>query len=226
MGIRKILKPRPTLSEQEVKTGLRWLTWEGAVSLGFNSITTSGILVAFALALGANNLHIGILAAIPFIMQLFQIPSIWLVEKFRRRKAIAVLSWLPAQLLWFPIALIPIFIQVPSGTAISLLLLLMASRGFLNAICNSAWNGWIRDLVPQSILGRFFSRRMAFATFAGVVFSLGAAFFVDYWRTQVPGESIVFGYTYVLLFGALFLGFSSPIFMSLMPEPLMQSIPG
>ena len=92
MSIMGILQPRPTLSEQEIKTGLHWLTWEGAVSLGFNSITTSGILVAFALALGADNFQIGVLAAIPFIMQTLQIPGIWLVEKLRRRKAIAVLS--------------------------------------------------------------------------------------------------------------------------------------
>ncbi|MFC1894151.1 MFS transporter [Chloroflexota bacterium] len=166
------------------------------------------------------------MAAIPFIMQIIQIPSIWLVEKFRHRKAIAVMSWLPAQLLWFPIALIPIFLRVPSSGAISLLLGLIAVRGLLNAICNSAWNGWIRDLVPQSILGRFFSRRLAFATFTGVVFSLGAAFFIDYWSRQSSGQSAVFGYTYVLLFGAFFLGLASPIFMSLMPEPSMQPILG
>jgi MFS family permease len=137
-----------------------------------------------------------------------------------------VLSWIPAQLLWFPIALIPFFMKVPGGAAISLLLGLMAVRGLLNAITNSGWNGWLRDLVPQPILGRFFSRRMAFATLSGVVFSLGAAFFIDYWRTHASGESVAFGYTYVLLFGALFLGLTSPIFMSLMPEPLMQSTTG
>jgi len=218
--------PRPTISDQELTTGLRWLTWEGTVSLGFNSITTSGILVAFALALGADNFQIGVLAAIPFIMQILQIPSIWLVEKVRRRKGIAVMSWFPAQLLWFPIALIPIFVLVPSESAIVLLIALIAVRGLLSAVCNSAWNGWIRDLIPQPILGRFFSARLARATFVGVVFSLGAAFFIDYWRAQVPSESAVFGYTYVLLFGALFLGLASPVFMSLMPEPLMQPVLG
>jgi len=98
----------------------------------------------------------------------------------------------------------------------------MVIRSFLNAICNSAWNGWLRDLVPQQVLGRFFSTRLARATFAGVAFSLGAAFFIDYWRGHVSGEGEVFSYTYVLLFGALFLGLASPLFMSLMPEPLMQ----
>lgn len=222
----RFLTPKPTISDQEVTAGLRWLSWEGTVSLGFNSITTSGIFVAFALALGADNFQIGVLAAIPFIMQILQIPSIWLVEKFRRRKGIAIMSWFPAQLLWFPIALIPIFVLVPSESAISLLMALIAVRGLLAAVCNSAWNGWIRDLVPQPILGRFFSARLSRATIAGVVFSLGAAFFLDYWRGQVPSESAVFGYTYVLLFGALFLGLASPVFMSLIPEPLMQPVVG
>jgi len=222
----RFLKPKSTISEQDITTGLRWLTWEGTFSLGFNSITTSGFLAAFALALGANYLQIGILAAIPFLLQIVQIPAIGLVERIRRRKQIAVLSWFPAQLLWFPIALIPIFILVPSETAIFLLLVLMAVRGLLNAVCNAAWNGWIRDLVPQTMLGRFFSRRLLFATVTAVVFSLGAAIFIDYWRGHVPGENMILGYTYVLLFGALFLGLASPVLMSLMPEPLMQPILG
>ncbi|MBN2186896.1 MAG: MFS transporter [Dehalococcoidia bacterium] len=226
MNLSKLLEPKPTISSQDMATGLKWLTWEGAFSLGFNSITTSGFLAAFALALGANNLQIGILAAIPFLAQIVQIPAIWLVEKFRRRKAIAVLSWFPAQLLWFPIALIPFFIGIPSAMAISLLLWLMTARGLLNAVCNAAWNGWIRDLVPQRILGRFFSRRLTFATVTAIVLSLGAALFVDYWRGHVPSGELILGYTYVLLFGALFLGLASPMFMTLMPEPLMQPILG
>jgi hypothetical protein len=81
-------KPKPTLSDQDVRYGLRMMVWEGIASLAMFSVTTSGLLAGFALALGANNLQIGILAAIPFIMQLLQIPAIWLVEQLRWRKAI------------------------------------------------------------------------------------------------------------------------------------------
>ncbi len=91
--------------------------------MGLFSITTSGFLAAFALALGANNLQIGILAAVPFMMQVLQIPTIWLVEKLRRRKAISVPAWFAAQLLWFPIALI-------SGTAPLSFLLHLCGCGF------------------------------------------------------------------------------------------------
>jgi hypothetical protein len=80
------------------------MTWEGMASIGYTSITTSGFLAAYALAIGANNFQIGMLASLPFIMQLLQIPSIYLVEKVRFRKAISVISWFIAQLLWFPIA--------------------------------------------------------------------------------------------------------------------------
>lgn len=222
----RFLKPKPTISDQDIALGLHWFTFEGMAALGFFSITTSGFLAAFALALGANNFQIGILAALPFLMQILQLPSIWLVEKFRKRKAIALMTWLPAQLLWFPMALIPVFMKTPSGMAISLLLVMMATRGLLAAVSNCSWNGWIRDLIPQKMLGQVFSRRLLLSTVAAVIFSLGAAFFVDMWQERVTGQSPILGYTYVLVFGALFVGMASPVFMALMPEPLMQPVMG
>jgi hypothetical protein len=110
------------------------MTFEGIASLSMFSVTTSGILAAFALILGANNFQIGILAAIPFITQPMQIPAILLVERLRWRKAISLASWIPAQLMWIPIALIPFFIGVPHQLAVALLLLFMAVRGVLGAI--------------------------------------------------------------------------------------------
>lgn len=199
------------------------MTWEGTASLGFGSITGSGFLAAFALILGANNLQIGILAALPFITQPLQIPCIFLVEKLKRRKLLAVSTWVVAQAVWIPIALIPVFIGVPSAGAVSVLLGLMALRSMLSAVTQVSWNGWVRDLVPRDILGTFFSRRLSFATIASIVFGLGAAFFVDYWRNQASPGNEVFGYTIALLFGAVFIGMTSPIFMALMPEPLMQT---
>ena len=153
-------RPRATLTDQEVGRGLRLMTMQGTVSTGFGSITGSGFLAAYALAMGANNFQIGILAALPFIMQPLQIPSILLVEKLKRRKVLATGTFLRAQALWFPIALIPLFLDVPGGGAISVLLGLMAVRGMITAVTTCSWNGWVRALVPQSILGRFDRRQL------------------------------------------------------------------
>ncbi len=221
-AIRGIIVPKPTISDEEVAGGLRWLTREGVVSMGFGSITTSGFLAAFALVLGANNLHIGILAALPFLGQLLQLPTIALVEKLRRRKAIALTTWLLAQLLWLPIAVIPFYMEVPGAGAISALLAVIAIRSALNGVTNGAWNSWIRDLVPQRILGSFFARRLLFASVAAMVFGLAAALFADYWVARAAPGAAAYGYAYPLLAGALILGLASPLFMAMMPEPLMQ----
>ena len=226
MNLKTILTPRPTLSDQDVAHGLRMMTYEGIASQAMFSVTSSGILAAFALALGANNLQIGILAAIPFITQPLQILAIFLVEKLRRRKTIALASWIPAQLMWIPMALIPFFVGIPGPKAVALLLGFLAIRGVMAAVTSTAWNSWARDLVPQNVLGSYFSRRMALATVASIIFGLGGAFFVDFWSGRVSPGNEVFGYTYVLLVGAIFLGLATPIFMSQMPEPLMPQISG
>ncbi|MDA1018094.1 MAG: hypothetical protein O3A00_27010, partial [Planctomycetota bacterium] len=93
MMLARLFAPKPTISESELSFGMRMLSLQAATSMGFASITSGGIMAAFALVLGANNLQIGALAAIPFVMQLAQLPCVALVERIRRRKLIAVTSW-------------------------------------------------------------------------------------------------------------------------------------
>ena len=102
MEMLRFLLPRPTLSNEEIEKGMKWLTWEGAAMMGFNSITESGFLAAYALLLGANNFQIGILAALPFMAQPTQILTIVLVERLKMRKAFAVFTWTAAQAVTSP----------------------------------------------------------------------------------------------------------------------------
>jgi MFS family permease len=190
--------------------------------MGFFSISTSGFLAAYALALGCNNFQIGILAALPFLTQPIQILAIPLVERFRHRKIITLASWIPAQLSWLPIALIPLFLGVPSSSAVALLLIAIGIRGVFASVTSCSWNSWLRDLVPQQVLGSFFARRQMWANLAAMTFGLAASFFVTYWEGHAPAGNEALGYTFPLLFGAVFLGLASPLFMSLIPEPLMQ----
>jgi len=226
MGLRERFSPKPTISDQDIAGGLRWLTWEGTASMGFFSITTSGFLAAYALLLGCSNFQIGVLAALPFLTQPLQIFVIPLVERFRRRKVITLASWIPAQLSWVLIALIPLLRDVPSSSAVVLLLVTIGIRGVFVAITNCSWNSWLRDLIPQQILGTVFARRQMWANLAAMTFGLGASFFVTYWQGHATAGNEALGYTFPLLFGAAFLGLASPLFMSLMPEPLMQPSTG
>ena len=219
----RLFSPRPTLSDQEIDSGMKWLTWEGAASMGFGSITGSGFLAAYALLMGANNFQIGVLAALPFLLQPTQILMIVVVERLKIRKLLAVSTWTLSQALWILVALIPLFVEIPSALSVSALLGLVALRSLLAAATAANYNGWLRDLVPSNVLGGFFSRRLTFATVASIVFGLGASFFIDFWNTQNPGDAGVYGYTIAMLAGAIFIGMASPVFMALAPEPLMQT---
>ena len=109
----RLFLPQPTLSDDDIARGAKWLTWEGAASLGFGSIAGSGFLAAYALLMGANNFQIGVLAALPFLVQPTQILVITLIERLKMRKLIAVSTWAASQAIWIPIALIPIFMEIP-----------------------------------------------------------------------------------------------------------------
>ena len=226
MILANVFGPKDTLSDQERARGLLYATWEGTLGAAMFSVVGSGFLAAYALALGANNLQIGIMASIPFIMQPLQLPAIALVERLRLRKLIAVLMWYPAQAMWLVMALIPVFVDVPSGPAVSVLLGLLALRGALSAVVTCSHNPWLRDLVPQETMGQFFSRRLALGVVASMVFGLGGAFFVDYWKGQASPDNEIFGFTFALIFGSVFLGLTSSTFMAMMPEPRMKVLEG
>ncbi len=74
---------------------------------------SGGFMAAYALALGANNRQVGILAALPPVSRVVQMPAILLVEKFRRCKAIGLPSWFLAQLMRLPIEVVPFCWTLP-----------------------------------------------------------------------------------------------------------------
>ena len=220
------LQPKDSLTDIEVKTGLRYLTLQGTAGMGFDAITTGGFMAAYALALGANNAQIGILAALPFIFQPLQVASIALTERVRKRKMIAVLTMIIANTIWLPAALIPFLIDAPGTLAISLLLVFIAMRSSITPFFNVPWLSWMRELVPANQRGTFFARRLRFATALGMALGLGGAIFADFWRENATNDAaIAQGFAYPLIGAALSLGVLTWIFIIRMPEPRMAPRP-
>ena len=112
-------RAKETLTKEEIQAGLSALVKDGAASMAFATLTGGPFLVAFALKLGASNLMIGLLAAIPPLAQLAQIPSVYLVERIRNRKAISFTSGVN-RVFWLSVAFIPLLFSAPSGRAFSL----------------------------------------------------------------------------------------------------------
>jgi len=198
------------------------MTLQAIAASGADGLASGGFLAAFALILGATNVHIGIMTAIPFIMQPLQIFAVVVVERLRMRKIIAVTAYFITYVTWIPIAFIPFVIDVPNPGAVTLLLFFIAVRGAANAFVNTSWNGWLRDIVQQDIMGKFFAQRMRVATIAAAISAMLAAFYIDWWKGTVADSDVIFGYSITIVFGSVLLGGAAVQFMARMPEPQMS----
>ncbi|MXZ90673.1 MAG: MFS transporter [Chloroflexi bacterium] len=219
------LRPSPTLSSQETRRSQRLMMW-GAVSGGaMFSLGSGGFMAAYALALGANNLQVGILAALPPVSQVVQLPAILAVERFRKRKAIGLPAWFLGQLPWVLIAAVPFLLNTPGSLAISAVIILLALRGLFNPVWVTAQNSWMRDLIPQEMLGRFYSRRLGTMTATVVIVGLTGSFFVRWWQGYAPPEHAIYAFSFLLLGGWLTFGIIGPALVGFSKEPLMPPAP-
>jgi MFS family permease len=210
---------KDTLTEEEVESGLRAIIKDGLTSQAMVTFTGGAFLVAFALKLGASNLVIGLLAAIPPLMQLLQIPSIFLVEKIRNRRAISVYASAMSRTMWLLIAFLSLVVSPQTGLTVLITGLVLYSA--LAAVSGCSWSSWMRDFVPQHRLGTFFSKRMRLATGLGIVLYLTAGFYIDLFKKLSPDLEL-YGYATLFFLGFL-AGMLGVYFISTIPEPRMAA---
>ncbi len=205
---------------------MRALTTRTIAASAIDGLVSGGFLAAYALALGASNFHIGILIAIPFIMQPLQIAAVVMIERIRMRKAVTIPASVAVDFSWLLIGLIPFAIISPSPVAVTLLLLLTAIRGAGNAIEITGWTSWLRDLAPSGAIGGFFAQRLRTATASAALSGLAAALFIDWWAANAPSPNLIFGYSYAILFGSVVFGLCSDAVTTAIPEPRMAKPEG
>lgn len=177
------LKPKEVLTENEVRLGMKVVIWDGLAAEMMTTFTGSAFLVAMALLMGANNVQIGILAALPTFTNIFQLISIWLVRKYNNRRAIAVFS---AFLARFPLVCVGISVLVFANSSISILIFFLFFYYFFGSIAGPSWNSWMKDLVPENMLGVYFSRRSRYNQILDVILSIVLAVLLDYVKGRYP----------------------------------------
>lgn len=221
MDVVGLFRPKPALTEEERAGGLRTMTWQAVSASAADGFASGGFLAAFALAMGANNTQIGIMSALPFLMQPLQVLALVIVERTGLRKAFAVGAYFCAYSVWILVALIPFVLSVPHAGAVTVLLALVAVRGVATSFVTTSWNSWLQDMVPRETMGGFFALRLRMATISAAVSSMAAAIYIDFWKGSVAAEDVIYGYSIAILFGAVLLGWSAVGFMARIPEPRM-----
>jgi MFS family permease len=183
-------------------------------------LTTGVFLAGFAVAIGASNLAIGVLAAVPFLAQLLQIPAVFLIERSRSRRLVSVWSSGIGRCFLLGSAMAP-FLGTDAGMAV--LIGTLTVHQAMAAVSGCAWNSWMRDLVPANEYGRFFGKRTAVTTVVSITLAFLGSVLIDAWKHYVPGAPVL-AYSCLFAVSAL-IGLWGVYLLYLTPEPPLATQP-
>lgn len=176
----------------------RPLLADAVLSRLMDSITGGAFLAGLGLWAGADNFGLGILAALPFLAQVVQLPAVAVLLRWQDRRRIVVWTAGLARIILLAIA--AVLLLKPAWVRQDTLILAMAAVAGLTVVATAAWNWWMRDLLPSAELGAFFGQRLRGATIVSLVAMLAGGGLLD-WLTSRGGEAT--GYAVLFAVGAV-----------------------
>ena len=198
----------------------RLVLYDALASEAMGTLTSGVFLAGFLVDLGASNMAIGVLAAVPFAVQFLQLPAVVLVERLRSRRAICTWAAAIGRLFLIAAACAP-FLGPRWG--VLLLIAAVALNQAAAAVAGCSWNSWMRDLVPETEFGRFFGRRAMATTALATALALLCGVLIDRWTATLPDHP---AYVYSCLFMAsAAIGFYGVWLLSITPDKPMPPAP-
>lgn len=185
-----ILKKKSRLTS--IKEGSAYALSDGA---GMRYITP------YALSLGANNAHIGILSSLPTLVgQVSQLFTLKYIETQPRKKIVFIGALLQAAMWLFVLLAGALFYFGYFKTSAPVFLIAVYTLlTVFGASIVPAWISWMRDIVPFGTFGHYFSGRSRIVGTVTLLAMLGAGFLLDYFRQT----EVFFGFA--MLFSAAFI---------------------
>jgi MFS family permease len=126
-----------------------------------------------ALAIGASNLQLGLLAAMASFGSALALPASTLLANRSRdqRQPVIILATGLARLSYLALALLPALAPPSAGTTwlLSALIVIWATRSFLSNVVHLVWTAFSVDLVPSAVRGSYLHDRKDFMSLAAIL---------------------------------------------------------
>ncbi len=200
---------------------LRVANLDGAFSTAFATLVTGSFQVGFVKLLGASDLWIGLLSALPALLGVLQIPGAILGRSYPSYKPYVAIGGGIWRLLYLPMIALPL-LALPAQFRLAMLLLAIGVASASVLLVQPIYNEWLSELVPQNSRGWFFSRRNAIATAVGSAVGLGGGYMLDQFR-ESGREALGLSVTYGL--GLFCAAISFGLFMSMKDLPREHPVP-
>jgi MFS family permease len=168
----------------------------------------------FFRAIGAQEVHFGLIGGLPLIMLLMQFAGAALLEHTASRKRVFIAGLITCRLLYLGVAFLPL-VRPARGSALTLpvVIALLAVSAAAHNLVIPAWYSWMADLIPRQVLNRVWGWRQRAMHITWTVASLLVTLFL--FRVRRP-PTVVFPALTVVAVAAgvcdvlLFLGVPEP----------------
>jgi MFS family permease len=179
-------------------------------------------LTGYAIALGASNFMIGLIAALPASVSILNVYGSYRIGRRRIRKKYCVRYALGGRLALIAVALVPlVYYAGLYNLRLPLLILFLILFNGLSALSAINWLSWMYDLVPLEMRGRYFAKRNIIVTATGLIVGILGGRIVDF--LSPLAEKIAGAGFSVLFLTAAGIGFISVYLLSKMHEPPYQT---
>ncbi len=172
------LVPFSTLSAVGLPPGTAWAGWFALLNALTWPIMLGSPLFLYAKSLGAGDLALGVLAAIPPLLAILHIPGAHLMPRMGYRR-VMIWGWGLRTVLIFVMALTTLLLTTNAWrlTGVFFCIIVFSS---LRGLSGGAWMPWVTALIPPDLRGKFFLRDQLYgqsgnllAILASTVFLLG-----------------------------------------------------
>lgn len=191
--------PVPAEAALSVRASLRASTLDAVFAAIFLNIAGGVLLSNFLVDLQASTVEIGVMAAIPMVVNLIQPLGAYLADRTTSRHRYGLRMFAPSRLVWlvlvFGIAL-STWKQTDSHLLIYWTLGVTLVSHILAALGSASWLSWLAALVPRQLRGRYFGFRNSTSSLTILICVPLAGLGISVW----PGGPIQ-GYGVVLLLG-------------------------
>jgi len=214
-----MMKPESEpLSPKQIRNGLNLSVMAGMLGMVWAVAALNIPMAMYLEALGATGFALGLLAMLPQIAMMVQIPATLFVEKRASRKGVWFICALLSRVVYiFPVlvAFLPVEYR---ELGIPILLIATGTGFFVGQIAVSPWLSWMADLIPEQKRGAFWGKRQGIATLSFLLALAGAGWVLD----RFP-EGNLTGFGIVFAVATLF-GCADILLHSLVPEPTLMPI--
>ncbi|MDI6740220.1 MAG: MFS transporter [Candidatus Edwardsbacteria bacterium] len=187
----------PITSQHPKEPGrsLRLSIIEGSFAAVHITVTGGALVTGYALMLGANDFHLGLLSALGALATVGSLVSAQLVGALGSRKRLTIMAATAGRALWALLCVLPFAPLLPGARLWLFFLVVFLANASVN-MANNAWISWMTDLVPLERRGWYFGLRNTILGAVGLAANFGAGKMFDWHKgrgLEPQGFALVFG---------------------------------